>query len=239
MARRWFSMTGWENLPHSSSSGVLLVCSGQSLSKMAQRRRKKVNQWQGQGWPYPGGLGGLSQQTSYVRLNRWRISRYFWYTGVRIHGVLQFVAFFTWRTHITKMYYGMKATWQSVMLCNRFYWETLGSAIHIDVTLTSSANQSMIADHKHSFMDTILPDVFSSNRITHRATKECNKLLTCHHSNHASVGCAGQTCLIDRAQQQHTFRGQVERMPLQVRNPHKIRLVVIMLCLIGVYVLQI
>lgn len=145
-------MTGSENHPHSSSCGVFPLCSSQSTSNMAQRRRRKVN-----------------QQMSFVSLNRWRSSCYFWQTG---QSVMQFVAFFTWRTCVTKLCHGTKATWQSVMLLNKFYWESLGPAINIDVTLTRSTNLSMIADHKHSFMDIIFPDVFSSSRITHHIAKQ-------------------------------------------------------------------
>lgn len=61
---------------------------------------------------------------------------------------------------------------KSVMLLNKFYWESLGPAINIDVTLTRSTNLSIIADHKHSFMDIIFPDVFSSSRITHHIAKQ-------------------------------------------------------------------
>ncbi len=40
----------------------------------------------------------------------------------------------------------------SVMLWAMFCWETLGPAIHVDVTYLS-----IVADHGHSFMETVFP----------------------------------------------------------------------------------
>ena len=39
-------------------------------------------------------------------------------------------------------------------------WEMfcLGSAIHVDVTLTCTTYLSIAADHVHSFMETVFPD---------------------------------------------------------------------------------
>lgn len=220
-----------------SHTAAFVGCSRSAEVKACQRWPKEAGGPGEAGRPVTGSGrgGGLSQLTSFLSLNRWRISHHFWDTGVRIHGLLQFVAFFTWRTHLTKMYYGMKATWQSVMLCNRFYWETLGPAIHIDVTLTSSANRSRIADHKlfhgHDIPRCLLFQQDNApckkSKISKKQFKERNKLLTCNHSNHASVGCAGQRCPIERPQQQRTFSGLVQ--PVQVSNQHKIRLVFIML----------
>lgn len=116
----------------------------------------------------PGGLRGPSQQMSYVILNHWRSSCYFWYTGVRIYGLLQFVVFFKWKTHFIKIYYGTKATWQNDDL-EQVLLGNLGSC-HIDVTLTQGTN--LIADHYHSFMHRTFPDVFSFSRVTHHATTQ-------------------------------------------------------------------
>ncbi|KAK3519048.1 hypothetical protein QTP70_016372 [Hemibagrus guttatus] len=46
----------------------------------------------------------------------------------------------------------------SVMLWAMFCWETLGPAVHVDVTLTRSTYLSIVADHVHSFMETLFPD---------------------------------------------------------------------------------
>lgn len=40
------------------------------------------------------------------------------------------------------------------MLC----WETFGPAIHVDVMLTCTTYLSIIADHVHLFMETVLSD---------------------------------------------------------------------------------
>lgn len=45
----------------------------------------------------------------------------------------------------------------SVMLWAMFCWETLGLAIHVDVTLTRTTYLSIVADHVHPFMETIFP----------------------------------------------------------------------------------
>ena len=46
-----------------------------------------------------------------------------------------------------------------------FYWETLGLAIIVDVTLTCTTDLSIVADHVHPFMETVFPDVASFSRI--------------------------------------------------------------------------
>ncbi|KAK3519768.1 hypothetical protein QTP70_003892 [Hemibagrus guttatus] len=46
----------------------------------------------------------------------------------------------------------------SVLLWAMFCWETLGPAIHVDVTLTRSTYLSIVADHVHPFMETLFPD---------------------------------------------------------------------------------
>ncbi|KAK3522147.1 hypothetical protein QTP70_026962 [Hemibagrus guttatus] len=46
----------------------------------------------------------------------------------------------------------------SVMLWAMFCWETLGPAIHVDVTVTCSTYLSIAADHLHPFMETLFPD---------------------------------------------------------------------------------
>uniref|UniRef100_A0A8P4K6M0 Transposable element Tc1 transposase n=1 Tax=Dicentrarchus labrax TaxID=13489 RepID=A0A8P4K6M0_DICLA len=45
----------------------------------------------------------------------------------------------------------------SVMLWAMFCWETLGPAIHVDA-LTCTTYLSTVADHVHSFMETVFPD---------------------------------------------------------------------------------
>ncbi|KAK3523811.1 hypothetical protein QTP70_010172 [Hemibagrus guttatus] len=46
----------------------------------------------------------------------------------------------------------------SVLLWSMFCWETLGPAVHVDVTVTRSTYLSIAADHVHSFMETLFPD---------------------------------------------------------------------------------
>ncbi|KAK3547699.1 hypothetical protein QTP86_027744, partial [Hemibagrus guttatus] len=64
----------------------------------------------------------------------------------------------------------------SVMLWAMFCWETLGPAIHVDVTLTRITFLSIVADHVHSFMETIFPvgcGLFQQdNAPCHKAKKE-------------------------------------------------------------------
>ena len=45
-------------------------------------------------------------------------------------------------THGARMHYGKKAVW-----CFELCWETLGSAIHVDVILTCTTHLSIVADH--------------------------------------------------------------------------------------------
>ena len=44
------------------------------------------------------------------------------------------------------------------MLWAMLWWETLGPAIHVDVTLTHTAYLSIVADHVHPFMEKVFPD---------------------------------------------------------------------------------
>ncbi|KAK3530022.1 hypothetical protein QTP86_009926 [Hemibagrus guttatus] len=39
-----------------------------------------------------------------------------------------------------------------------FCWETLGPAVHVDVTVTRSTYLSIVADRVHPFMETLFPD---------------------------------------------------------------------------------
>ncbi|KAK3564655.1 hypothetical protein QTP86_024529, partial [Hemibagrus guttatus] len=75
----------------------------------------------------------------------------------------------------------------SVMLWAMFCWEILGPAIHVDVTLTRTTYLSIVADHVHTFMETVFPD-----GLFQQDNAPCTK----SQSNRASVGCAGQTSLI-------------------------------------------
>lgn len=91
------------------------------------------------------------------------------------------------------------------MLC----WETLGPAIHVDVTLTHTTFLSIVADHVHPFMETVLPDgsgLFQQdNAPCHKAGmvqewfEEHNsefEMLTPNYPDINPVGYAGQTSLI-------------------------------------------
>ena len=46
----------------------------------------------------------------------------------------------------------------SVMLWAMSCWETLGPAIHVDVTLTHTTYLSIVADHEHPVVITVFPD---------------------------------------------------------------------------------
>ena len=46
----------------------------------------------------------------------------------------------------------------SVILWAMFCWETLCSAIHVDVTLTCTTYLNIVADHGQPFMETVCPD---------------------------------------------------------------------------------
>lgn len=49
--------------------------------------------------------------------------------------------------------------WESCFLgMARFCWGTLGPVIHVDVTLTCTANQSLVVDHVHPFTEIVIPD---------------------------------------------------------------------------------
>ena len=45
-----------------------------------------------------------------------------------------------------------------MMLWPVFCWETLGPAIHVDVTLTRTTYISIVAYHVHPFMEMVFPD---------------------------------------------------------------------------------
>lgn len=45
------------------------------------------------------------------------------------------------------------------MLWAMFYWETSSSANLVDVTLTRTTYQSIVADHVRAFMEAVFPDV--------------------------------------------------------------------------------
>jgi len=44
------------------------------------------------------------------------------------------------------------------MLWATFCWETLGPAIHVDVTLTRTTYLTIVADQVHPFMETAFPN---------------------------------------------------------------------------------
>lgn len=46
----------------------------------------------------------------------------------------------------------------SLMLWAMFCWETLGPAVHVDVTLTHTTYLSIVADHVSPFMEAVFPD---------------------------------------------------------------------------------
>ena len=46
----------------------------------------------------------------------------------------------------------------SVMLLAVFCWESLGPAIHVDVTLKCTTHLMIVADHVHPFVEWIYPD---------------------------------------------------------------------------------
>ena len=102
-----------------------------------------------------------------------------------------------------------------VMLWAMFCWETLGPAIHVDVTLTRTTYLSIVADRVHTFMETVFPDYCDlfqqDNALCHKAKNGsgmvwgtqkqvsgddlASKFLR-SQSNRASLKCAGQTSLI-------------------------------------------
>ena len=81
------------------------------------------------------------------------------------------------------------------MLWAMFCWETLGPAIHVDVTLTRTTYQSIVADHVHPFMETVFPGgcgLFQQDNASCHKAKMASKFPR-SQSNRASVGCAEQT----------------------------------------------
>ncbi|KAK3509169.1 hypothetical protein QTP70_020280 [Hemibagrus guttatus] len=83
---------------------------------------------------------------------------------------------------------------------------SLGPAIHVDVTLTCTTYLSTVADHVHSFMETVFPDgcgLFQQDNAPCHKAKTVQEWFDEHNnlaskfprfqSNRASVGCAGQT----------------------------------------------
>ena len=46
----------------------------------------------------------------------------------------------------------------SMVLWAVFCWETLGPAIHVDITLKCTTFLGIVVDHVHPFMETVLPD---------------------------------------------------------------------------------
>ena len=58
----------------------------------------------------------------------------------------------------TRMHFGKTTSGGgSVMLQARFCWETLGSAIHVDVNLTRVTYLNIVADQVHPFMAMVFP----------------------------------------------------------------------------------
>ncbi|KAK3569465.1 hypothetical protein QTP86_031433 [Hemibagrus guttatus] len=74
----------------------------------------------------------------------------------------------------------------SVILWAKCCLETLGPAIHVDVTFTRITYLSIVADYVHTFIETLFPDGCG-------LFQQDNAL---SQSNQASLGCAGQMTLI-------------------------------------------
>ncbi len=99
------------------------------------------------------------------------------------------------------------AIWEgSVMLWAMFCKETLGPAIHVNVTLTRTTYLSIIADHGHPFMETVFSGgcgLFQQDNVPCNKAKMVQEWFQEHNnefskfprtqSNWASVGCAEQT----------------------------------------------
>ncbi|KAK3530443.1 hypothetical protein QTP86_024354 [Hemibagrus guttatus] len=70
----------------------------------------------------------------------------------------------------------------SVMLWAMSCWETLGPAIHVDVTLTHTTYLSVVADHVQPFMETVFPDDCSlfqqDSALCHKAKSFRNDLMS-------------------------------------------------------------
>ena len=103
----------------------------------------------------------------------------------------------------------------SVMLWAMFYWETLGPAVHLDVTYTPTTYLSIVTDHVHLLMEMVFPvgrgSFKQDNAMCHKAKmaqerfEERNnefEVLTWppkfprSQTNRASVGCVVQTSQI-------------------------------------------
>ncbi|KAK3524459.1 hypothetical protein QTP70_029308, partial [Hemibagrus guttatus] len=103
----------------------------------------------------------------------------------------------------------------SVMLWAMFCWETLGPAIHVDVTLTSTTYLSIVADHVHPFMETMLSDgcgLFQQDIAPCHKAKMVQEWFD-EHNNEFEDLLLTSCCKIP----QHTFRDLVESMPQWVR----------------------
>ncbi|KAK3556264.1 hypothetical protein QTP70_007073 [Hemibagrus guttatus] len=73
----------------------------------------------------------------------------------------------------------------SVMLWAMFCWETLGPAIHVDVTLTRTTYISIVADHVHPFMDTVFPeccDLFQQDNAPYHKAKVAQEWFDEHNN---------------------------------------------------------
>ncbi|KAK3529377.1 hypothetical protein QTP70_029484, partial [Hemibagrus guttatus] len=108
----------------------------------------------------------------------------------------------------------------SVMLWAMFYWETLGSAIHVDVTLTRSTYLSIVADHEwfyeHNNQFEVLtwpPNSPDLNPIEH-LWDVLNKQVRSMESPPYDLQDLKDLLLTSWCQiPQHTFRDLVESMP--------------------------
>ncbi|KAK3541531.1 hypothetical protein QTP86_029169 [Hemibagrus guttatus] len=135
-----------------------------------------------------------------------------------------------------------------VMLWAMFCWESLGPAIHVDVTLTRStylfADQEWFDEHNNQFeVLTWPPNSPDLNPVQHLWDVLDKQVPTMETPPH-NLQDLKDLLLTSWCQiPQHTFRDLVESMPRRVRavlaakrETDNIRQVVIMLCLSGVYV---
>ena len=118
----------------------------------------------------------------------------------------------TWGTHGTRVHYWKKASWRRQ--CDALGNVMLGSAIHVDVSLTRTTYLSIIAHHVHPFMDSVFPDgcgLFQQDNVPCHKAKIAQDWFEEHknevlvnltskfprsQSNWASVRCAWQTSQI-------------------------------------------